>query len=341
MRGNKLISVAIILFIVYAIANDKQTQSKVNNLFNSTKRIQKDTSITSSNNNTDINDTPTFSNVTITPPANNDSIITRFLANTLNNVVSTKEGQEALKKIITNIPDVPTVPREFQEFSIVDDKIGSGNNIECGQKLSINYQILTSDNKTLVSNSDPAHPTEIIVGDNTIAKAIDFVVLSMKNKGSRKVILSPYFINNDAKLKDKAQNYNGFLTLMLNIIESSALPSSKGKLRIFTEKITEGEPAKCGDHINMHYKILRLDGTELFNSIKTYPESINVRIGNNEVPFAINKILEYMTVNSEKVAIVPPEFLNNIFSKKTDKFFPSDLKLPNDEMVIIEVTRVI
>ncbi|AIL64635.1 FKBP-type peptidyl-prolyl cis-trans isomerase [Rickettsiales bacterium Ac37b] len=339
MPGNKIISVAIILFIIYAIANDKNAQSKINSLFNSSKHTETNTPHATPDNVSTI-DNPTFSNITITPPANNDSVITRFLANTLNNVVSTKEGQEAIKKIITTVPNAPIIPREFQEFSIVDDKIGKGHNIECGQKLAINYQILSAENKILASNLDQTHPSEIIVGNNDIVKAMDFVALGMKEGGSRKAILSPYFIENDIKFKEKAQNYNGFSTLIINVIESSTLPSSKGKLRIFTERLEEGEPAKCGDNVNIHYKILRLDGTEIFNSAKAYPKAINVKVGSDQVPFAINKIIEYMTINSEKVAIVPPEFLNNIFSKKTDNFFLPDLSLPTNEMVILEVTRV-
>jgi FKBP-type peptidyl-prolyl cis-trans isomerase len=112
------------------------------------------------------------------------------------------------------------------------------------------------------------------------------------------------------------------------------LPLNTTKLQIIEKKQGNGILAKCGDKVKIKYRVNKIDGSEIYSSKDNDTET--VKIGSHNVPYSINRALEYMSPGAVKIIISPPELLNNIASKPTS-FFPGHIKLPQGEMVMFEI----
>jgi FKBP-type peptidyl-prolyl cis-trans isomerase len=328
MNFNKIANYAIMLFIIYALGQSQIKKYQKDPVAYKKKVASYLPATTPSN--------AEPKNYVTVKAEDNSSLVNRQIASVLNKVFNTETGTELLKKIVSNqdiLPEAVKVPKEFEEMNITDEVVGSGEAVQCGQEVAITY-IATSLDGKVIEQYSKATPLILNIGSKQALAGLELGVLGMKAGGKRKIVMSPYLTEGKPKYHNPSMKLDGYAVFNIEIEHMGQLPLNTTKLQIIEKKQGNGILAKCGDKVKIKYRVNKIDGSEIYSSKDNDTET--VKIGSHNVPYSINRALEYMSPGAVKIIISPPELLNNIASKPTS-FFPGHIKLPQGEMVMFEI----
>jgi FKBP-type peptidyl-prolyl cis-trans isomerase len=263
----------------------------------------------------------------------------------LSNLLDSDKGRELIDKIMT-IPATENLnlisPSQTNPYINNTSHIispGIGEAAICGQSVKVHYIAKSMSGDIIADTKKNDKPATFLVGSGDIYKGIEYAVIGMKKSGSKKLILPPSLTKKDFKLNSD-NNTNDFIGVDLELLEFYPSVSSLEKnIQIFDKNYGERNVVtKCGDQVGINYKIKKIDGSVIFDSMLDKKLS-NFTIGSQEVPFIINKLSENMGKKASRSAITPIEALNNIYNKPTN-FFPKAFTIPKEGFVVVDIEMI-
>lgn len=252
------------------------------------------------------------------------------------NLLHTEQGRTLLEKFLTNsAPETTPLIKEqkgkelYRNNSVIDINIGQGAIVECGDTVSVNYTTRLVNGQVIENNNDNKQPFIFQVGDKKVIKGLEYAVLGMKENGQRRLVIPPQM--GYSKISSYAFAGNEFVTLdveLLNVISNSSYLDNK--IRIFNDTAdNKNSPLYCSEPVYFNYTLSTGHNKILYKS----ENPVSFILGSNNVPPAINKAFSNIKKNSKRTAIIPTNLLRN----KKINFLPPDIKIPDQEFVILDI----
>lgn len=258
--------------------------------------------------------------------------------NILYNVTHTPQGQELLSKLLLNPPayddslENAKEPNPYHNNSIIDVTLGEGTEVECGDTVKVHYIVRLVSGQEVENTYQSGRPVTFQVGDRKVIKALEYAVIGMKKDGHRRLVAPPKLAYTDKTFSRGLVAENEFITIDVELLEvNPAFKNWQKQVRIFeqpTEK--KSRPLLCSSPMYFYLTITDSKEHILYKS----PNSVSFVWGNSNVPPAINKIFSGIRLLSKRSVIMPSSLLYN----KEISFLPKDVKLPANEMLILDIT---
>jgi FKBP-type peptidyl-prolyl cis-trans isomerase 2 len=357
---NKWVTFALIAFIAYSYFNQpqkkgfpgqQQNNPLVNALGKEKSLVNNEASSIQEQGNTPTQDQPPPNNLTkstesfITSMKKDPGFIEKKMVSVVNNLLETDAGKQFLDKLMSTAVgdsgkvDFTTDP--YYNRTASNPKIGEGSPAICGQTVTINYLAKTTSGKVIENTKEEGQPKTITLGKGSVIKGLEYAVIGMRKGGMKSATVQPSLAYDDEKFVGKGVEKASFIGLEIELIDlSPEVKINQEKIQIFEKIIGERKVIlKCGDTASIYYRIKKNDGTLLYDSAKGTSIPKILTIGDRNVPFIINRMLENMGQNASRTSLVPIDALNNLESQKTN-FFPDNVVLPKQELIIVEVDTV-
>lgn len=252
------------------------------------------------------------------------------------NLLHTEQGRTLLEKFLTNsAPETTPLIKEqkgkelYRNNSVIDINIGKGAIVECGDTVSVNYTTRLVNGQVIENNNDNKQPFIFQVGDKKVIKGLEYAVLGMKKNGQRRLVIPPQM--GYSKMSPHAFAGNEFVTLdveLLSVISNSSYLDDK--IRIFNNAEDNiNSPLYCSEPVYFNYTLSTGHNKILYKS----ENPVSFILGSNNVPPAINKAFYNIKKDSKRTAIIPTNLLRN----KKISFLPSDIKIPDQEFIILDI----
>ncbi|MGB4192257.1 MAG: FKBP-type peptidyl-prolyl cis-trans isomerase [Rickettsiales bacterium] len=252
------------------------------------------------------------------------------------NLLHTEQGRNLLEKFLNNnAPETTPLIKEqkskelYRNNSVIDINIGKGAIVECGDTVSVNYTTRLVNGQVIENNNDNKQPFIFQVGDKKVIKGLEYAVLGMKENGQRRLVIPPQM--GYSKMSSHAFAGNEFVTLdveLINVISNSSYLDDK--IRIFSNtEDNKNSPLYCSEPVYFNYTLSTGQNKILYKS----KDPASFVLGSNNVPPAINKAFSNIKKNSKRTAIIPTNLLRN----KKISFLPPDIKIPDQEFVILDI----
>jgi FKBP-type peptidyl-prolyl cis-trans isomerase 2 len=325
MAGSKLITILVAIFIIYSISSNshKKYGSYIPPI---AEDIDEDNS-----NQTPISES-NLPEIKI-KIGEDGSFIERKFADVFNTTLNSEEGRDIIRKIIfsskSDIIQSLRIPREYSYIKTLQTSGGKGTPVECGQKVHINYTAQTIHDIEL-DNEYKNKEFIYVIGQDPKLKPLDYALIGMKQGQKIKVIEDLPLIKDS---KFQRNNNNDKIMLDISLLNYNPLPTPNTAFKIFDDNKGGSKIVGCGKEVTFDLKINKLDGNLIYDS-KTDKKPFSLVIGDENVPYGINKALINTNKGNIRTVIMPPEFaIYNINSKKVIKFYPSKITIPNEMMI--------
>lgn len=277
------------------------------------------------------------------PPAKpeskeNISHLQNKIYNILYNVTHTPQGQELVSKLLLNPPayndsvENAKEPNPYHNNSIIDIALGEGAEVGCGDTVIAHYIIRLVSGQEVENTYQSGKPLTFQVGDRKVIKGLEYAVIGMKKGGRRRLVVPPKLAYTNKTLSRGLVAENEFVTIDVELLElQPAFKNWQKQIRIFeqpTEK--KSRPLLCSSPMYFYLTITDSKEKILYNSLN----SVSFVWGSSHVPPAINKAFSDIRLLSTRSVIMPSSLLYN----KEISFLPKDVKLPANEMLILDIT---
>ncbi|MEK6734525.1 MAG: FKBP-type peptidyl-prolyl cis-trans isomerase [Pseudomonadota bacterium] len=264
------------------------------------------------------------------------NIIQNKIYNAIYNIIHTSKGSEILDTILTSPKEEDKngnkiEPNPYSNNSILNILDGEGESAECGDIVTIHYITRLVNGQEIENSRLNNKPKTFQIGNRKVIKGIEYALIGMKKGGIRRLIVPPRlgYINNEFS-KGLVGN-NEFITIDVELLDIKfALSDWKNKMSIYQTQIrNDSKRLLCSNEIFFHYKLSNTHEKIIAKS----KGPVSFILGSAEVPPAINKAFENMKSDSKRTILLPSSLLYN----KRVSFFPSDVKLPAKEALILEI----
>lgn len=205
--------------------------------------------------------------------SNDDSIVGTFIANVLNKVLETPNGQVLLKETIGRAAS----RNEFSQgqdiaerkYLALDAKIGKGREVKCGDEVEISYNIYKPSDRNIKNKSKLK--TRILIGRNSLPKPFEGGLIGMREGGDRRLL---YFVEDIFKADKKNDNKSDYKQLISEVsLKKIHTPKvdTKDYIRIFVHNPSKvGKRILCGDDVHFIYKV-----TDIHNNLLSDEDGAN------------------------------------------------------------------
>ncbi|QQS38130.1 MAG: FKBP-type peptidyl-prolyl cis-trans isomerase [Ignavibacteriales bacterium] len=225
----------------------------------------------------------------------------------------------------SNEPDITTTQKGIR---FLDVKTGTGEEVKKGNKVSIHFTgwiindstDLFSDWSTdstkmmhIVADSRRSgNPAVFVLDSVSFAPGIDDAMAGMKKGGIRTVILPP--VNDPQnpmankpgfKLVVELLDFKEYVPVKMWEADTSKIQTQSSGLKYIVIKEGEGENAKPGNFVTVHYSGFFTDGRKFDSSIDS-EEPINFQLGQRKVINGWEEGITLMNKGSKIKLIVPP-----------------------------------
>ncbi len=174
-------------------------------------------------------------------------------------------------------------------ISIEEIQIGEGQEVICGQDVSIK-----------INNTEE----QIKIGQGSI-KALNVGIIGMKEGGIRKIRVPK---NHSERLTGIINTEIEYEVTLQQVL--SEYPPSVENLLKFETIIGNKKAIMCGDQVNLEYKVRNVKGKYIKN------EKTSFKVGERNVPLAIELGVIEMVPGSNRTIISPPDLLDENFSQE-------------------------
>lgn len=276
------------------------------------------------------------------------SFLERVISNLLVNVISTKEGQEMVGKIIK--PQYPNQTNKIQQpnISVKKNNIVTSEqlfNIEtrgaaeegkgpaiCGHSVRAKYKIYRAEDNIIAEEGIKI----FTLGSRETLLGLENVIVGMYIGQSRHGLIPAGFSQTKTPSPNKKVNvaYKVDVTL-LDIIPRTFI--RQGEIRIFDDTTSNTNPYLCGSSARFNLKISKLNGEVVYNSENMKNNSINMLIGDMNYPIVISYALCNRMVEGIHTALTPGKYFRAFGNKNSNKIFPKE-QLPDEEFFIMEIS---
>ncbi len=276
-----------------------------------------------------------------------DSMISNFTVNVLNKILDNPHGRLIFEEIVNK-----TVQQQYGVFGddithktyiAKDLELGKGATAQCGAKVEILYNITNSENIEIQTQTTPIKAKQtLVIGSDTVNKSLENGIIGMKIGGTRKII----FADKKTEVSDKKnKNYQVSEVTLLEVKDSPSQSSNNITDFAFIKKEDYpgqifGAKIMCGDKISTHYKIFNLSGKLLYDS-KYHEKKITFVIGDKKTPISISSGLIGLAKNKTSIVLIAKPDNVNYTDHNSYQLIPKQVKIPKDEMVILEINTSI
>lgn len=229
---------------------------------------------------------------------------------TTENIIS--DTKKALK---LDSLDNKFVPQTIKKLTVQDTLSGAGIFATCGQKATVNYRKLPSD--------DDFTPLTFTIGEGRGLVALEQGVVGMA-KGGKRMIYTPENEQFEVELTDISPTLPDFSAYRI-FGQNSGDMSGNGNIY------------KCGMPVKIHVSIWSVEGKKLFDSKENNGNTLAFTIGKSEVFLGLEQGVLGMAIPSLRSLIVPPAFQKNMNGNKP----AIDFHLPRKQAVIVDVEAIL
>lgn len=321
----KLLTIIIAAMIAYSLAKE---------------HFQDEKPVASSSNLASEQTTPT--------PEMTGSMIERTISTILLNVITTKEGQEVVEKMIkpqypiqTNITKQPNISARKDSKITIEQLFNietKGEAIEgkgpaiCGHSVRAKYRIYRAEDNILAEEG-----TKIFtLGTRDTLLGLENVIVGMYIGQTRHALIPAQFSQTRTPSADKKVNvaYKVDVTL-LDIVPPTFI--RQDAIRVFDETISNSTPYLCGSSARFDLKISKLNGDVIYNTKSTKNNSINMLIGDMNYPIVISYALFNRISEGIHTVLAPGKYFRAFGNKNSNRIFPKE-QLPEEEFFIMEIS---
>jgi hypothetical protein len=280
------------------------------------------------------------------------SRIEKYLSNVATNVLKTPEGRAFFENLVTPIGigidakdsgSNEDIQRNMLQslFKISTLQAGTGKEACCGHLVQFKYQI--TDNAGNIIDQEQTKVAQL--GSRTIIPALENIIAGMK-VGELRSALSPGEYAYDGKKFRREDVRFGEPTkieVRLLDVQPNFVIDPK-EVRVFDDRISFQIPILCGDIVRFRVKILKFDGSIIFESDKVLSgQKVQMRVGDQTFPAIFSYALHKKIPVGSRSVITPGKYFKSMLSKDTNKIFTGKLPDPKEYFLIefydIESTR--
>lgn len=236
----------------------------------------------------------------------------------------------------------PLFPISSPSVAVSDLKEGEGKPLACGQIVTLRYAYSSRGGSVIFSNLDKGEPThKLRVGAGEMLPGFERGIIGMKAGGERDISIPPS-LGFGAPIKvESLRDYTQFkfaetaklLTARAVLLSiENPLPESDLKLRILENNIGGEGSAECGSTVRVMLTLWSLDGKQLYASSGNH---LTVTLGKSQLPYGIEQGIIGLMKRGSRTVIIPPAYLRPIDSKAESLL--KDVKLPENQIVIAAV----
>lgn len=266
-------------------------------------------------------------------------VIEAYLARTMQKALSTEEGKEFLKQIITVDP-AALMMADFEErasddgdkretakklFSIRTINYGHGNKVDCGYVVRVQYNI--TGNSIAVERDEIQYQ----LGSAKVLPALDSIITGMRIGESREAKIP-------ARLKaNQGENVGNDI---VRVTLHSAIPSffiNEEEVRLFVKAPNSGRACLCGDTVEFDAKITKFDGTVIFDS-KADHKRVKMTIGDMFYPMIFSHILFDQIPSTSAVVITKGKYFNAVGAQNMNKLLTAPIN--KEEFYLLELDNL-
>ena len=277
-------------------------------------------------------------------PEMQGGMIEKTLSKVMINVLQSPEGKEFISKVITtaNTPisgehtlkvhDIALV-RELFHIEITNP--GSGPKVSCGHTVNVDYKITNS--KGVVVESGPK---TFRLGNPEIVPGLSNVIVGMQKGESRKAILhKSYSYDSQYFHGSKPEKATDYYYVNVTLLDMAPDNFAGDYVKIFDDEIAFSGPYLCGDLAVFDAKIMKTDGTVIYDS-EAHNQKIQMHLGDNEYPMIFSHALFSKVPVGVRSVICKGENLKSFGSDGTSKIFPKAQVQPtSNDFFLIEFSR--
>ena len=264
-----------------------------------------------------------------------DSMISKLTVNLINKVLDNPNGrlifEDLVNKMVTNYHGTLGEDIIHKEFIAKDIVVGSGKTAECGDRVHITYTVKHSSDKD--STSQKELKKEIFIGDAVLNKSLENALIGIKEKGQRKIM----FNDEKTSANNMATNKKDFLLADVTLEKVSRKNMTTIDWGIFIDKNSFsliGPKIMCGDNITTYYRIINLQGKQVYNS-KDHKKTISFKIGDRKTPNKISSGLMGMVKNESKISLIMNKKEFTYRDKNGTNLIPQNIQ--SRDLLIIEL----
>lgn len=249
----------------------------------------------------------------------------RVITNVVSDFVSTQEGKEIAKSMLT--PRDPEMFNQSFAFSTSGLELSkrkyelktvlnsSATKTICGQKIKLQYQIFNIKNNQIESKVE-----EYILGKHKIPEFNEIPEGMALNE-----VVAGKYLTGDAKANDPLEKGQKITLSVLEHITKLSFDTSK--VKIYDDYISTSEGVKCEDEVKVQYHIFSVSG----ESIKS--GEVTMRLGDFNYPQVMTYALNRMPLLGTRTVLLPQSYL--ALSKSNPL-----IKTANNNYVIMELSKV-
>jgi len=277
-----------------------------------------------------------------TTPVLQGSFLEKTISNVMINVLKTEKGRILIERMIQPA-STPLVDKDYSlkanNFNIIDSVFrvkttneGSGDKKTiCGHTVDITYKVINMQDMVIEKGRKP-----IVIGQSSIFKAMDNVIIGMKLGESRTAIIPESFAYESQDFTGKkpinaTKEYK--IEVTLNSIISDFFIDDK--VKVFDDEISFKTPALCSDRVAFDVKIMNLSGDIVENR-----KNLNFKLGDLAYPVIFSYGLFNKQDKGVRTVISRGRYLQN-FSHEYNKLIFPDYSPKDDQFYILEFSNIV
>lgn len=167
-----------------------------------------------------------------TVPVGSDSSMKKIATDAISSFATSETGEKMIEKAFKS--DGPLVKKEAAPKNplpvgmvVLDSVIGDGDEVECGQTVTVHYVLSYLDRGKLDSTRDNNHPVSFIVGKRKVIRGLELGVIGMQAGGIRKLTIPAKLAYDDPLFATKTVPPFSMLKAEVEVL--SVTPTAKGK----------------------------------------------------------------------------------------------------------------
>ena len=189
-----------------------------------------------------------------------------------------------------------------EPLQITDLVIGDGAEATKGTRISVHYTGKLTDGTVFDSSLTRGQPFEFILGAGQVIRGWDEGFAGMKVGGKRKLVIAPEYGYGDYGAGDVIPP-KATLEFEVELLDVEKIPEP-GQLKIEDVKVGDGEEARPGMIVSVHYTGKLTDGT-IFDSSIPRGEPIEFELGRGMVIPGWEQGIAGMKVGGKRILTIP------------------------------------
>ena len=267
-------------------------------------------------------------------------LIEKTLSKIMINVLKSPEGKDFVSKVITpaNTPISGEHTLKVNNMTLVPELFhvevktaGSGPAVSCGHIVKVDYKITNSKNVIV----DSAQKT-FRLGDPEVIPGLSNIIVGMQKGESRKAMLHKNYSYNSPHFRgNKPEQATDYYYAEVTLLDAAPENFVDEKVKIFDDEIAFAVPYLCGDPAVFDAKIMKIDGTVIYDS-ELSGHKIHMHLGGHEYPMIFSHALFGKVPVGIRTVICKGQYLKSLESNGLSKIFPKNGRIQEKDFVMIE-----